>query len=104
MTKTEQVEEWIKKINTAEKQYEKYYNLIRETREFYKDNAGSSKTEGRYNIFWSGVETQKPFLTRTDQMRVHVGIVEQNQAYLSHLEQCLKILCLQKQELYLLNK
>ena len=62
MTKTEQVEEWIKKINKAEKQYEKYYNLIRETREFYKDNAGSSKTEGRYNIFWSGVETQKPFL------------------------------------------
>lgn len=62
MSNAELVEEWVNKITIAEKQYEKYYNLVRETREFYKDNAGSSKTEGRYNIFWSGVETQKPFL------------------------------------------
>lgn len=62
MSNAELVEEWVNKITVAEKQYEKYYNLVRETREFYKDNAGSSKTEGRYNIFWSGVETQKPFL------------------------------------------
>lgn len=61
MSNAELVEEWVNKITVAEKQYEKYYNLVRETREFYKDNAGSSKTEGRYNIFWSGVETQKPF-------------------------------------------
>ena len=62
MSNADLVEEWIGKITAAEKQYEKYYALVRETREFYKDNAGSSKTEGRYNIFWAGVETQKPFL------------------------------------------
>ncbi len=62
MNNAKLVEEWIKKISAAEKQYDKYYNLVRETREFYKDNAGSTKTEGRYNIFWSSVETLKPFL------------------------------------------
>ena len=62
MNNAKLVEEWIKKISAAEKQYDKYYTLVRETREFYKDNAGSTKTEGRYNIFWSSVETLKPFL------------------------------------------
>lgn len=62
MSNAKLVEEWVKKISAAEKEYDKYYNLVRETREFYKDNAGSSKTEGRYNIFWSSVETLKPFL------------------------------------------
>ncbi|MBQ7284869.1 MAG: hypothetical protein IJW72_01265 [Alphaproteobacteria bacterium] len=62
MNNAKLVEEWIKKISAAEKQYDKYYTLVRDTREFYKDNAGSTKTEGRYNIFWSSVETLKPFL------------------------------------------
>lgn len=54
------VEEWLKKINEAEKVYAKYYELVDETRDFYKDSKGSKS--GKYNIFWSSVETLKPFL------------------------------------------
>lgn len=45
------VEEWLKKINEAEKVYAKYYELVDETRDFYKDSKGSKS--GKYNIFWS---------------------------------------------------
>ncbi len=54
------VEEWLKKIGEAEKAYAKYYDLVDETRDFYKDSKGSRN--GKYNIFWSTVETLKPFL------------------------------------------
>ncbi len=54
------VEEWLKKITEAEKVYAKYYELVDETRDFYKDSKGSKN--GKYNIFWSSVETLKPFL------------------------------------------
>lgn len=53
-------EEWLKKINEAEKVYAKYYELIDEARDFYKD--GKSSKKSKYNIFWSSVETLKPFL------------------------------------------
>ncbi len=55
-----QVEEWLKKIGDAEKVYAKYYDLVKETREFYKDS--KSSRGGKYNIFWSSIETLKPFL------------------------------------------
>ena len=61
MTKQQQVEKWLKKISAAEKKYNDYYNIIKETREFYKDCRGS-RTDGHYNIFWSTIETLKPFL------------------------------------------
>ena len=54
------VEEWLKKINEAEKVYAKYYELVDETRDFYKDSKGSKS--GKYNIFWSSVEPLKPLL------------------------------------------
>lgn len=62
MNKQQQVEKWLKKISAAEKKYESYYNLIKETREFYKDNRGFGYNVGHYNIFWSTIETLKPFL------------------------------------------
>lgn len=53
-------EEWLQKIHEAEKVYAEYYNLVDETRAFYK--ADKSKYSNKYNIFWSSVETLKPFL------------------------------------------
>ena len=59
-TEREQVEEWFAKIAAAEKEYRPYHELIDETRNFYKDSG--KKRGGRYNIFWSTIETLKPFL------------------------------------------
>ncbi len=56
----EQVETWLQKIAEAEKIYQKYYDLVKEARDFYKDAKGNK--HGKYNIFWSSVETLKPFL------------------------------------------
>ena len=51
------------KITQAEKEYAKYHALVKETRNYYKDNTTTSLTgNGRYNIFWSSIETLKPFL------------------------------------------
>ncbi len=62
MSRKKEVEEWIKKISAAEKKYANYYNLIKETRNFYKDCNAFRQNDGHYNIFWSTVETMKPFL------------------------------------------
>ncbi len=56
----EQFEDWVEKIDAAEKIYKPYYELIDETRNFYKDNHNPHR--GHYNIFWSTIETLKPFL------------------------------------------
>ena len=57
---------WAEKISAAEAAYQSYYNLIDETRESYKlASAGLSsslKVGSACSIFWSGIETQKPFL------------------------------------------
>lgn len=55
---SEQVERWKKKITAAEKKYEDYHNLVKEIREYYKN----AKKKNKQNIFWSSVETLKPFL------------------------------------------
>ncbi len=54
----EVVEQWLKKIETAEKHWESYHSLIKEIREYYKNG----KKTNKQNIFWSSVETLKPFL------------------------------------------
>jgi hypothetical protein len=54
----EKVEEWIKKIDNAEKHYEEYHTLIKDIRKYYKN--GSKKN--KHNIFWASIETLKPFL------------------------------------------
>lgn len=56
----EKVSLWLSKINEAEKGYREYYELVDECREFYKDQ--TSARGSKYNIFWSCIETLKPFL------------------------------------------
>lgn len=60
----ELVRKWQDKITRSEKIYDDYYKLIEETREFYKAGYKSNKLidKSSYNIFWSSIETQKPFL------------------------------------------
>lgn len=58
---TKAVAEWLGKIGDAEGHYQKYYDLVDETREFYKDSKSNNRSN-KYNIFWSSVETLKPFL------------------------------------------
>lgn len=48
---------WVKKIATAEKAYEKYHDLIKEIREYYKNTK-----KNKSNVFWSSIETLKPFI------------------------------------------
>ena len=54
----EEVRAWLNKISQAEKVYEDYHALIRNIRKYYRNEIGKDKQ----NIFWSSVETLKPFL------------------------------------------
>ena len=51
------VDKWIKKISKAEKNYKEYHELIKKIREYYKN-----EKDNKHNIFWSSIETLKPFL------------------------------------------
>ena len=51
-------DEWAAKISAAEKKYSDYYDLISEIRTYYRNENRRNKQ----NIFWSSVETLKPFL------------------------------------------
>ena len=66
LSEKEQVKQWLNKIDRAERVYEPYHDLIEQTRNVYKSSqnneSGVSYTANAYNIFWSGIETQKPFL------------------------------------------
>ncbi len=61
---------WATRIRLALKVYEPYYEVVKKARNVYKSGSceGSSSLlpslfQGvGYNIFWSGIETQKPFL------------------------------------------
>ena len=57
-----EVEIWIERLSTSERHYDKYHRLVAETRNYYKDQTPEFVKAGRYNIFWSSVETLKPFL------------------------------------------
>ena len=50
--------EWVAKINSSEKTYETYYGLINEIRKYYRNE----RQKNKQNIFWSTIETLKPFL------------------------------------------
>jgi len=52
------VENWLKKIEKAEKKWDEYHKLVEEIRDYYKNTKKKNKT----NIFWSSIETLKPFL------------------------------------------
>lgn len=58
MNKEQEFEKWAERITKAEKNYESYHELVKEIRGYYKNERKKNKT----NIFWSSIETLKPFL------------------------------------------
>lgn len=58
LTRKQLRDEWAKRITTAEKKYTDYYDLVAEIREYYRNE----RKKNKQNIFWSSVETLKPFL------------------------------------------
>ena len=58
MNKEQEFEKWAERITKAEKNYESYHELVKEIRAYYKNERKRNKT----NIFWSSIETLKPFL------------------------------------------
>lgn len=57
-TNNDMYEKWVARIEKAEKKYKDYHELIKEIREYYKNERRKNKS----NIFWSSIETLKPFL------------------------------------------
>lgn len=55
---SELYQEWLTKIRSSEKAYGDYYALIEEIRKYYRNE----RKRNKQNIFWSSVETLKPFL------------------------------------------
>lgn len=55
----ELVSSWEKRISEAEEAYKPYHNLIEKIRDFYAVVKGVKNPN---NIFWSSIETMKPFL------------------------------------------
>lgn len=58
MKNKELYDKWSERIAKAEKVYKPYHDLIKEIREYYK----GEKKNRKDNIFWSSIETLKPFL------------------------------------------
>lgn len=58
MKNKELYDKWSERITKAEKAYKPYHDLIKEIREYYK----GEKRNRKDNIFWSSIETLKPFL------------------------------------------
>lgn len=54
----EEVKKWIDRISSAEKKWKIYHDLIKEIRDYYKND----KKKNKQNIFWSSIETLKPFI------------------------------------------
>ena len=52
-----ETDKWLKKISKAENNYKEYHELIKKIREYYKNEKNN-----KHNIFWSSIETLKPFL------------------------------------------
>lgn len=58
MKNKELYDKWLERITKAENVYKPYHDLIKEIREYYK----GEKKNRKDNIFWSSIETLKPFL------------------------------------------
>ena len=58
MSDFDEVKKWIDRISSAEKKWKIYHELIKEIREYYKNE----KKKNKQNIFWSSIETLKPFI------------------------------------------
>ncbi len=58
LSKSGKVKLWHERLSRAEEKYRAFHELIKETREYYKN----AKDKNNHNIFWASVETMKPFL------------------------------------------
>ena len=58
ISQSKQVEKWLNKIAQAEAHYRDYHKLFSDIRKYYRNDTKADKQ----NIFWSSVETLKPFL------------------------------------------
>lgn len=58
MENKELYDKWKDRIAKAEKAYQNYHDLVKEIREYYK----GEKSKNKDNIYWSSIETLKPFL------------------------------------------
>ena len=54
----QELQQWFNKISHAEKVYEEYHKQVQDIRKYYRNELRRDKQ----NIFWSSVETLKPFL------------------------------------------
>lgn len=54
----EDVKKWRNKISCAENKWKDYHDLVKEIRDYYLNEKKSNKQ----NIFWSSIETLKPFI------------------------------------------
>ena len=53
-----EVSKWLEKISKSERAYENYHKLFDDIRKYYRNETRKDKQ----NIFWSSIETLKPFL------------------------------------------
>ena len=58
ITEQAQIEQWLNKISVATDNYEQYHRLLGDIRKYYRSDIRKDKQ----NIFWSSIETLKPFL------------------------------------------
>ena len=53
-----EVDSWLKKVSRDEGAYADYHRLVGDIRKYYRNDTHKDKQ----NIFWSSIETLKPFL------------------------------------------
>lgn len=53
-----EVVRWINRVSKADKKWDVYHTLVGEIRDYYSDK----KRKNKQNIFWSSIETLKPFI------------------------------------------
>lgn len=58
LSQAEEVKLWQKKISKSEEFYKPYQELIKEIRDYYRND----KEKNKHSLFWSSIETLKPFL------------------------------------------
>ena len=76
----EEIKKWLDKISKASKEWQKYHDLIKEIRDYYLNE----KAKNKQNIFWSSIETLKPFIY----FKAPVPYVERKSKVANVVEDC----------------
>ena len=74
------VTKWLDRISKASKEWGKYHDLIKEIRDYYLNE----KKANKQNIFWSSIETLKPFIY----FKAPVPYVERKSKFENPVEDC----------------